>query len=170
MQKLILLASGLAILFFTLMWLAFPFLNNALLKQLSSLSESVHFVSSSMGEEFTLRLKNALSFGAIPFLSLGSVLLIRKVKNPEYPTSKLVIILVVVLVSYLIGFLVKFLLVLISLDMIVSESISQDLTNSIPLSQVSFYEYGLVFSLIAALLMWAFVRKKLPDSNYANTL
>lgn len=170
MQHPIRLSLVLTILFFAIMWIVFPFLNEVLLKQLTNLSESAVFESTSMGDQSNLRLKTVLSFGVLPLLSLGAFQLIRRVKNPEYPARKLVIILSVVSVSYMIGFLCKYILVLLSLDVIVSEPISPNVKNAVPLNQLYFYDYALVFTVVAGLLLFLFAKKKAPASDYTNTL
>jgi hypothetical protein len=170
MQKPILLTSALTVLFFTSMGVVFPFLNDALLKELIAPSMPFKITVSSMNEEFMIRLKTALSFGVLPLISFGAFQLVRRYKNPDYPNGKLIVIVSVVCAAYMVGFLIKFILILLSLGVIASEPLSPNVASDVPLNQIYFYDYALVCSLIAALLMWAFVKKKMADSNYSNTL
>ncbi|WP_341903063.1 hypothetical protein [Fluviicola taffensis] len=165
MQKPILLTSILVVLFFFIMWLIFPLLNDALMKQLIDPAMPFKITVSSMNEEFTIRLKTALSFGVLPLLSFGFFQLVRRTKNPDYPNSKLILILMVVCFAYLVGFLIKFILILLSFGVIASEPLASDVASDIPLNQIYFYDYALVCSLIAGLFIWVFARKKKSDSN-----
>lgn len=170
MQNPGLITSTLTVLFFTCVWVGFPFMNDALLKQLIGPSMPFKITVSSMNEEFMIRLKTALSFGVLPLISFGVFRLAKKYKNPDYPNGKLILILTIVCFAYLVGFLLKFLLILLSLGVIASEPLAPNVVSDIPMNQIYFYDYALVCSLIAALLMWTFVRKKKSDSNYSNTL
>lgn len=123
-----------------------------------------------MNEEFIIRLKTALSFGVLPLISFGVFQLAKRIKNPDYPNGRLILILSVVCFAYMVGFLLKFLLILLSLGVIASEPLAPTIASDIPLNQIYFYDYGLICSLIAGLLMWVFVRKKKSDSNSPNTL
>lgn len=154
------LSLVLTIVFFAFMWIVFPFLNDLLLKQFTGLSKSVVFTSNSMGGHSNLVLKTALSFGILPFLSLGVFQLVKRFKNPEYPGRKLILILLIVSVSYIIGFFCKCILLLLSLDVIASEPISPNIQTDIPLVQVYYYDYALVFSVVSGLLMFLFAKKK----------
>lgn len=170
MQKPGILTSLLTLLFFFIMWMIFPLLNDTLLKQLIGPSMPFKITVSSMNEEFVIRLKTALSFGILPLISFGAFQLVKRTKNANYPNGRLMLIAGIVSSAYLIGFLVKFILILLSLGVIASEPLAPNVASDIPLNQIYFYDYGVVCSLIAALLMWAFARKKIPDSNFPNTL
>ncbi|MDF3027479.1 MAG: hypothetical protein K0S23_1786 [Fluviicola sp.] len=130
------------------------------MKQLTGLSGSMVFTSTSMGGKSNLALKTALSFGILPLLSLGVFQLVKRFKNPGYPSRKLIMILSLVCVSYLIGFFCKVIFILISLDVIISEPISPNVKMDVPLNQLYFYDYALVFSIIAGLLVFLFARKR----------
>lgn len=170
MQKPVLLTSLLFVLFLLVIWMVFPVLNDTLLKQLIGPAMPFKITVTSLNEEFLIRLKTALSFGALPLLSFGVFQLVKRTKNPNYPNGKLILILIVICFAYMVGFLVKFILILLSLGVIASEPLASNVTSDIPLSQVYFYDYALVCSVIAALLMWAFARKKTSDSDFPNTL
>nr|WP_294859062.1 hypothetical protein [uncultured Fluviicola sp.] len=160
MQKPILLTSALIVLFFITVWIVFPLVNEALLNQLTGPSSPFKITVSSINEEFMVRLKTALSFGMLPLISAVVFRLVRKYKNPEYPNGKLILILGVVCFAYLAGFLLKFIIVLLSLGVIASEPLAPNVVSTIPLSQIYFYDYALICTLIAALLMWGFAKRK----------
>lgn len=163
MQKPGLITSALTVVFFTCMWILFPFVNDALLDQLIGPEMPFKVTVSSMNEEFLVRLKTALSFGVLPLISYGAFQLVKRTKNPDYPNGRLILILSVVCSAYLVGFLVKFMLILLSLGVIASEPLGPNVSSDIPLSQIYFYDSALVCCLIAALLMWLFARRKVAD-------
>jgi hypothetical protein len=167
MQKPILAASVLTILFFTSMWLTFPVLNEELLNQLRTSTNGTVFTSASIGMGFTIGFKTALSFAALPFLAWGTFALVRKWKNPEYAFRKQLVILGVISAVYFIGFLVKYILVLMQVQSLERPIISTGITNTIPLNQLYFYDFALIFSIAVCLLVLVLAKKK---TDYANTL
>ena len=122
--------------------------------------------TSFMGEEMAVRLKTAISFGILPLFALVFFWLIRKIKNPLYPTKKLGMLLLLISAGYLAGSYLK--LVLLSNYVVDMENyrLSPEVVNSFSLSNICFYDYGLICAVMVALLIFMFAKKK----TSANTL
>ncbi|AEA43080.1 hypothetical protein [Fluviicola taffensis] len=165
MQKLILLTSGLVILFFTLMWIAFPFLNDVLLKEIMRSAKSTGFSNNSINGLLALRLKTALSFGAIPLLLFGNLMLIKRLKNPEYPRNKFRRVFILVIATYFIGFFLKFMVIKQNIALFERYRISEAIVNDIPLDQIYFYDFPLILNLITCLLFFLFAKRKVSSNT-----
>lgn len=160
MKKTILTASGLVVLFLIVMWLAFPFLNNALLNSMQQSTGSVTFSSSTIGVEFTLRLKTTLSFALLPLISLGIFLLVRNLKNPVYANRKFMTNLGFLMIAYIIGFYVKYRMLLGNLEYAESHPIARGITFEASVDSLYYYDYAIICSLVTGLALFLLAKRK----------
>lgn len=160
MKKAITFVSILTPVFFTVMWFAFPFLNNGLLNHMKSSLRLTEFVSSKMNILFVLRLKTAASFGVLPLVSFGMFILVRRTKNPEYAGRKKMLNLGFLIVAYVIGFFIKFQVLFSSLKYVDAHSIGPSIRFDKSIDSIYYYDYAVVFSLVAGLLLFLLSKRK----------
>lgn len=165
MKKTILFASILALVFFIAMWFAFPFVNNGLLNHMKSSLRLTEFSSVRMNSLFILRWKTASSFGILPLFSLGIFTLIRKTKNREYASRKLMIHLGLLIAAYFIGFYLKFQLLFSSLKYVDSHPVDPSIRFDKSIDSIYYYDYPLIGVFIGGLIAYLVAKRKQANNQ-----
>lgn len=153
MNKIIPTALLASLLLITLTWIGYPLVEEQILKFYSGFLKTSQIIQTSLDEKINIRIKTALSIGIIPIISLVVSFINLKHKNQPVTNKIFLMNTFIVFIGYTIGFIIKFFFLQIGFRMADAYTLAPEIVNTIPLNQVVFFNYGLVGSITAGLIL-----------------